>query len=399
MAYAVSFAQCTKIIVGLWQLFLGEGGTMTADNGRTVMLALQGGGALGAYQVGAYKAMAQHRIEPDWVAGISIGAINAAIIAGNAPNQRVARLEELWSEISRPQTFGGSFQGQMAKMVDWLSFGQSICFGQPNFYAPRIPGPMVTMGPSLAPPGTPGATSYYNTDPMIETLGRLAFNAPKAGGMRLTVGATSVTDGTLKFFDSKHQTITPAHVLASGSLPPGFPAIDIDGTLYWDGGCVANTPLDAMISDPPTGDSIAFIIDLWNPNGPPPKDMNEVAWRQKEIQYASRTQHSVGAVAAKHHLQRLGHGKHGESPTGRMDIVHIIYNSGDNHIPFSDADFGRSSLESRSAAGFADMEAALKGAGGMQDWLAEPKRDYKVAVHEVTAGKLTGRTVDGKRQG
>lgn len=370
------------------------------ENPPTVMLVLQGGGALGAYQVGAYEAMVKHGIEPNWVSGISIGAINSAIIATNPANDRLKRLKQLWHEISRPNDWGSALEGQSAKMMEWLSFGQGICFGQPNFYTPRIPGPMVTMAPFLGHPGTPTATSYYDTSPMIATLERLAFQEkPK---IRLSLGVTSVTEGTQKFFDSATETLRPEHVLASGSLPPGFPATVIDNHQYWDGGCVSNSPLDAILQNPPAGDApagdaIVFVIDLWRRENSQPKTMDDVLWRQKEIMYASRTTQNISSVAAKAHLQRQNVPNGGKKP-GKLDIVRIVFNDKGNHIPNSDADFSRPSITLRMETGFRDMEMALNGMDwkelGLHDWVSS-KSEHKVAVHEVTSGQLTSRIVDG----
>ena len=357
------------------------------ENPPTVMLVLQGGGALGAYQVGAYEAMVKHGIETNWVSGISIGAINSAIIATNPADKRLERLEELWREISRPDEWGSILQGQAAKVFEWFSFSQGACFGQPNFCTPRIP-----MPPFMGQTGTAATTSIYDTNPMIATLNRLAFQEKTQ--VRLSLGVTSVTEGTQKFFDSTKDTLRAEHVLASGSLPPAFPATVIDNHQYWDGGCVSNSPLDVILDNPPAGDAIVFVIDLWRRQSTEPKNINEVLWRQKEIMYASRTTQNISSVAAKAHLQRLD----GSKKLGKLDIVHIVFNDEGNHIPYSDADFSRPSIHMRRKAGCRDMEAALKGtdwkALGIHNWIAS-KSDHKVAVHEVTSGKLTNRVVDG----
>jgi NTE family protein len=231
-----------------------------------VVLILQGGGALGAYQVGAFQAMDEEGYQPDWVSGISIGAINSAVIVGNPPEQRLARLEDLWNEISRPNAWGAQFGGEARRLFNQASAMESILYGQPNFFWPRVPNPF------LVPPGIATANSAYDTSPMLATLARLAdFDRINSPEVRLSLGATCVTTGTLEYFDNTRQRIGPEHVLASGSLPPGFPPTQVDGLAYWDGGCVANSPLEAIIDefetvlrDLPQIRALVFMIDLWS---------------------------------------------------------------------------------------------------------------------------------------
>jgi NTE family protein len=189
---------------------------------------------MGAYHIGAFQALREAAFEPDWVCGISMGAINGAIIAGNAPEQRLQRLETFWTTISRPSMvprLGGTAVRTWEHM---LSFAEALTLGQPGFFAPR------PTNPYLAPPGI-AATSFYDTAPLYGTLAELVdFDGLNQPGTRLSVGATDVEAGTLVFFDNQRMQglFGPQHVVASGSLPPGFPATPIDGKLYWDGGSV-----------------------------------------------------------------------------------------------------------------------------------------------------------------
>ena len=234
-----------------------------------VVLVLQGGGALGAYHIGCYQALAEAGYQPDWVSGISIGAINAAIIAGNPAERRLERLEQLWADISRPGGWGHLLVGDLRRWFNLGSAMEAITWGQPNFFVPRAPGPL------LAAPGTPQATSFYDTGPLRATLLRLTdFDQINRGDVRISLGATRVRTGELVFFDSNRCAIGPEHVMASGALPPGFPAVEVDGELYWDGGCVSNTPLEAVVGDPPAVDTLVFIIDLWSGQGPMPTTMD-----------------------------------------------------------------------------------------------------------------------------
>jgi NTE family protein len=336
---------------------------------RTALI-LQGGGALGAYHVGAYQALQEAGVEPDWIAGISIGAINACILAGNEPALRLQRLETLWNDISRPGDLGGLLQGPLRRAYNQFSYLEALAFGQPHFWRPRLPSPLFV--PALAPE----QASWCDTSPMRDTLLRLAsFERINSGATRLSLGATKVTDGELVFFDSTRDKIGPEHVLASGSLPPGFPATRVGDDLYWDGGCVSNTPLDALYRDPPHGHTRVFMIDLWDAHGPAPTTMDAVAWRAKQIQYASRTAHHIKQVAAAHNhrwalsqLMRQGVDVAGVCDADTLaggvgdatfEIVHIIYHPAADQIADSDAEFSRPSIAERRAAGLADMRQAL----------------------------------------
>ncbi len=362
-----------------------------------IALILQGGGALGAYHIGAYQAMAEAGYLPDWVSGISIGAINSAVIAGNEPAKRLQRLEALWNEISRPDGWGRLLSGDGLRLFNTGSATEALLFGQPNFFRPRFPSPYFTAA------GTPGATSFYDTSPLRSTLERLAsFDRINAGKTRLSLGATQVTTGDLVFFDNSRQTIGPDHVMASGSLPPGFPAVRIDGELYWDGGCVSNTPLEAILDEEPAGHTLVFMIDLWDAKGTEPKTMDDVLWRQKQIQYASRTGHHIDAVARKQNLRRALNTLAGHLPAealasaavqdalalqagNRLDIVHITYHPGQDQVSQSDAEFSRPSIARRRAAGYEDMKLALDRA----PWFHHDHAQHVGAmVHRVKAGEV-----------
>jgi NTE family protein len=350
------------------------------DAKPTMALMLQGGGALGAYHIGAYQALAEHHLHPDWVAGISIGAINAAIIAGNRPENRVERLTQLWEAISWPDLPGTLVPTPWQLLQNIASNAEALLLGQPNFFSPR------PVNPFLVPRAAPQEVSFYDTTPMLFTLRRFAdFALVNSRSTRLSLGATNIATGDLEFFDSHRQPIGPEHVLASGSLPPGFPATLVDGKLYWDGGCVSNTPLDAVIDEPGHPRMVVFVIDLWDAAGPPPHTINDVLWRAKQIQYASRTAHQIDAVATKvnlRHAVRLlkaaGVPEVAAVPDDpvlsarRLDIVHIVYRPTADQIPNSDAEFSRSSIAERRAAGYRDMGAALA---------AEPWRRQELPAH------------------
>jgi len=236
-----------------------------------IALILQGGGALGAYQAGAYQALAEAKLHPDWVAGISIGAVNSALIAGNPPERRVEKLRAFWETVSEPP-FGVPIVPSLATAgtlthgaVNQMRSLGILLAGAPGFFTLRAPPPF------LHPPGSPGALTFYDIAPLRTTLERLVdFDRLNAGDMRFSVGATNVRTGNFVYFDSTTHKIRPEHVMASGSLPPGFPATEIEGEHYWDGGLVSNTPLRWVLDSAPRRDTLAFQIDLWSATGSSP---------------------------------------------------------------------------------------------------------------------------------
>ncbi len=258
-----------------------------AEYGQTV-LVLQGGGALGAYQAGVYQALHEAGIEPDWIIGTSIGAINASLIAGNKPENRLARLKQFWNRVEYNPLlkFAGSFPvfGQAAAN-SLATVGGVQGFFEPN---PRAHlGAHVKLGAEQA--------GYYSTAPLQRTLSELVdFNQVNTGPTRLTVGAANVQTSAMRYFDSRDEKLNVKHVMASGALPPAFPAIRIDGELYWDGGILSNTPVEAVFDDKPRRNSLVFAVHLWNPNGPEPDSILKVANRQKDLQYSSRAGTHIG---------------------------------------------------------------------------------------------------------
>src|SRR6185312_3500011 len=346
-----------------------------------VVLLLQGGGALGAYQAGVYEALAEADLHPDWVAGISIGAINAAIIAGNPPNLRVEKLREFWHGVTSSWFGVGELglllaRGDTARgSVNQMSAAMALMSGAPGFFRPRIPQPWVH------PHGTLEATSYYDTAQLKATLESLIdfdrVNAEHAK-TRLSLGAVNVRSGNLIYFDSPSQVIRPEHVMASGALPPGFPAIEIDGEHYWDGGLVSNTPLQwiAMNQHRPP-DTLAFQVDLWSARGEFPRNLVEVATRQKEIQYSSRTRaftdyfkqvaklRNMLAVLLEELPEELRQREEVEYLSSAADrhaanIVQLIYRAKGYEGDSKDYEFSRRSMEEHWRAGYCDAVHALR---------------------------------------
>src|SRR5215467_10731479 len=257
-----------------------------------IALLLQGGGALGSYQAGVYEALAEAELHPDWIAGISIGAINSAIIAGNPPAERVAKLRGFWEEITANPLLDWAgmladlwLRGDFARrLFNQVSANWAMIAGAAGFFALRYPPAW------LHPDGALEATSFYDTKLLKSTLERFVdFDRINSGETRLSVGAVNVRSGNFVYFDTTTHTIGPEHVVASGSLPPGFPSAEIEGEYYWDGGLISNTPLQWLFEHGQGQDTLAFQVDLWSARGEFPGDLAEVATRQKEIQYSSRT--------------------------------------------------------------------------------------------------------------
>ena len=370
---------------------------MAKAKDTTVVLVLQGGGALGAYHVGAYEAMHEAGFAPDWVSGTSIGAITSAVVVGNRPEDRLDKLDQLWQEISRPDTWVPWLPEPLLRAFNTGSAMGALLFGQPNFFTPNVPNPFFSLA------GSPTATAFYDTSPMLATLLRLCdFDLINSGTTRISLGATNVRSGELMYFDNVNpkRTIGPEHVLASGSLPPGFPATEVDGEFYWDGGCISNTPLHAVLHDPPPKHTLVFMIDLWGAAGELPTTLDEVIWRQKQIQYASRTEHHIQTVAARLNLRRNLAKLQALMPKealadpavqdatalgydGDMDIVHIQYVPTPDQVSSSDAEFSRSSIARRSEAGYEDMKRALEQA----PWTTKERpQGIAAVVHTYQAG-------------
>src|SRR6478735_674174 len=254
------------------------------------VLVLQGGGALGSYQAGAFEALCRSGFEPEWIAGISIGAINAAIIAGNDPDKCVDRLKEFWEMASSPVSWNPVVKGDKGRSIfNETSAAIIATFGVPGFFTPRIP------PAPLWPQGSPQSQSYYDTSPLKKTLERLVdFDRINDLKMRLSVGAVGVTSGNFKYFDNFEfrklgKKIGPEHIMASGALPPGFPSVVIEGEHYWDGGISSNTPLDFVLEEEVDRDLLIFQVDLFSARGDLPATLLEAAEREKDIRFSSRT--------------------------------------------------------------------------------------------------------------
>ena len=361
---------------------------------RRVALVLQGGGALGAYQAGVYQAMHENNLAPDWVVGTSIGAINAAIIAGNREDDRVPRLREFWNRVSHVDAL------DMNRVIDtarrwntWFATADAVLQGVRGFFTPR-PFNAFVAGSAVEPE----SASFYDTGPLAQTLSEVVdfdyLHGPQ--GARLSVNALKVTSGELVSFDSEVQPINVEHVMASGALPPGFPAVRIDGELYWDGGLYSNTPLETVLADKTATDTLCFMVDLWNPVGPEPTTLDEVQTRQKDVMFASRSARHIENYRRQHQLQTMVRALYDKLPaalkgssgqqmleeTGCNTTIHVVriaYAGQDWHMAAKDINFSRGSIEWRWEQGYQDASRAIAQAG----WLTAVDAGVGVVVHEV----------------
>jgi NTE family protein len=254
-----------------------------------VALVLQGGGALGAYQAGVYQALHESGIEPDWVSGVSIGAINAAIIAGNVPDQRLSRLRTFWELITDRKIWPFTPDGDVfRKARNATSSWMTMIGGQPGFFEPRVPSPWLSFA------GARTATSYYDNGALRETLRTLVdFSIINSQAIRFVVGAVNVLTGNFVYFDNAREPIEPDHVMASGALPPALPMMKIGTDHYWDGGLVSNTPLQHLLDLEDRINTLVFQVDLFSARGDLPRDIQDVMGRHKDIMYSSRTRYNT----------------------------------------------------------------------------------------------------------
>jgi len=349
---------------------------VTANWGKYdhAVLVLQGGGALGAYQAGVYEGLAECGAAPDWVAGVSIGAINAALIAGNPPERRVARLREFWDRVSAQLPFiPPAAMDPMRPMLDQMSTASAFVFGVPGFFSPRM------VPPFLALDGSIGALSFYDTQPLKATLEELVdFALINRNGVRLSLGTVDLRTGNSVYFDSKTMPIRAEHVLASGALPPGFPPVEIDGELYWDGGIVSNSPLWYVLDADPEMSALIFQVDVFSGAGEAPRNLAEVQERAKDIQYASKTRFNTSRVkeiealrgALRRVLEKLPEALRDDPDVQRLAaaskpracaLAHFINRHHPRATSFKDCEFSRATVTDLWQGGLGDVRRSVAG--------------------------------------
>jgi NTE family protein len=375
---------------------------MSSDSARTPaqaqrVLVLQGGGALGSYQAGAFQALCRAGFEPEWVAGISIGAVNAAIIAGNPSEKRVDRLKEFWEMVSAPVPWKPLLNGDHGRSVfNETSAALIATFGVPGFFTPRIP------PAPLWPPGSSEAQSYYDTAPLKKTLERLVdFDRINDLTCRLSVGAVSVTTGNFRYFDNVEfnklgKRIGPEHIMASGALPPGFPSVVIDGEHYWDGGIASNTPLDYVLDEEVRRDLLIFQVDLFSARGPLPISLLEAAEREKDIRFSSRTRMNTDKNRQIHNARKAVRDLIGKLPDHLKDdpsvkflseaakentvtVVHLIYKSKNYETSSKDYDFSHVAMVEHWNAGVRDVHLSMR----HKEWLERPQSGETMVTYDL----------------
>jgi NTE family protein len=373
-------------------------GTARTPASAQRVLVLQGGGALGSYQAGAYQALCHAGFEPEWVAGISIGAINAAIIAGNAPETRVERLKEFWEMVSSPVPWNPVVKTDRGRSVfNETSAAIIATFGVPGFFTPRLP------PAPLWPPGSPQSQSYYDTTPLKKTLERLVdFDRINDLKCRFSVGAVGVTSGNFRYFDNVQfkklgKLIGPEHVMASGALPPGFPSVVIDGEHYWDGGISSNTPLDYVLDEETRRDLLIFQVDLFSARGPLPETLLEAAEREKDIRYSSRTRMNTDKNRQIHNARKAVRDLISKLPDDLKDdpsvaflreaakentvtVVHLIYKSKNYETSSKDYDFSHVAMVEHWEAGVRDVHLSMR----HKEWLERPQSGETMVTYDLT---------------
>lgn len=368
-------------------------GEQSVKRAHTV-LVFQGGGALGAYQAGVFEALQAQAIAPDWLVGTSIGAINAALIAGNVPARRLERLRDFWERVAIKGTVGLGPGALFAPWLAGLRTWQTMLGGIPGFFAPRIP-PQWDLARA-----TPLAEiSFYDTSPLRQTLLDLIdFEYLNRADTRLTLCAVNVISGELARFDNRrgNRPIAPEHIMASGALPPGFAPVLIDNQPYWDGGVYSNTPLDIVLDDAERRDTLCFMVDLWDASEAAPASLGDALKRVKDIQYASRTREHIDDHERMQNLrravrllgQKLGPETKEDPATKRLlalgcdhsiDIVHLVMKALPGEDSFRDIDFSRATLQARWSAGLRDGERALS----HRSWLTPSPDHLGMRVHTL----------------
>jgi NTE family protein len=373
----------------------GRGDPKAALPGQ-VVLVLQGGGALGAYQAGVYQALHEAGIEPDWVIGTSIGAINASLIAGNAPRHRMERLDSFWNMM---QAYAPG-----ARFPDWMGLGNlvsnmaTVMRGIPDFFTPNLH----ALRGSAAPLGVETA-SYYSTAPLRGTLESLVdFEYLCECHTRMTVGAVNACSGEMRYFDTRRERLGVDHVMASGALPPAFPAVRIDGQPYWDGGIYSNTPIEAVLDDKPRRDSLIFAVNVWHQTAPEPESIWQVMARQKDIQYASRADSHIARQKQIHRLRHVIRELHRQIPASRradpkvaslaawgcgttMHVAHLLAPRVEGEDHTKDIDFTPAGIRTRRQAGHADTMRMIQRA----PWHQAHADPIEGVIEHHGAGALT----------
>lgn len=359
---------------------------------QRVALIFQGGGALGAYQAGVYQALHEADIEPDWVTGVSIGGINAAIIAGNPRERRLARLREFWERITSRKIWSFTPDGDIfRRMRNSISSYMTLTDGQPGFFRPHV------MNPWLSPAGAKTATSFYDSAPLRDTLLDLVdFSLINEQKSRFSVGAVNVLTGNFVYFDNHNEQIEPEHVMASGALPPALPMVKIGTDYFWDGGIVSNTPLQHLLEQEDSLNTLVFQVDLFSARGMLPREMADVMGRHKDIMYSSRTRYTTDMYRKLQKWKQRTHAALARIPKKdqtedearwikeladlpELTIIHLIYQQKAYEGHAKDYEFSGTSMREHWQSGYEDTQNTLK----QKQWLELPPDGGGIWVHDV----------------
>lgn len=357
-----------------------------------IALVLQGGGALGSYQAGVFQALSEAGIQPYWISGVSIGAINAAIISGNRPENQVSKLREFWETVtSHGYAHFLSHSEFLRPLHNLTSALSTMMHGIPGFFRPRLVNPWVQA------PGQDGADSFYDTQELREMLNNcIDWDILNSNAYRLSVGAVNVRTGNFRYFDSAQEHLQAEHIMASGALPPAFPSMQIDGEYYWDGGIVSNTPLQYLLEQHSLSDTLVFQVDLFNARGKVPKTMAQVEARHKDIMYSSRTRNTTDQfkkinnlkAELRETLSKLEtHGLNSKEKkrlnqlyeTPQVNILQLIYHHKDYEGANKDYEFSKLTMQEHWTAGLEDTRRTLS----HPDWFKKPADSQGMTVHDV----------------
>jgi NTE family protein len=357
-----------------------------------IALVLQGGGALGAYQAGVYQALHEAGVEPDWISGVSIGAINSALIAGNPPERRLERLQTFWHRVTARRVWAWTPDGDVYRQArNAASAFSTMLLGQPGFFSPR------RMSPWFSPAGAVDATSYYDTAPLRETLIELVdFDLINAGRRRFSVGAVNALTGNFIYFDNAAMRIEPEHVMASGALPPAFPTVRIGSDHFWDGGLVSNTPLQHLLAQDDGLNALVFQVDLFSARGQLPRTMQDVMARQKDIIYSSRTRNTTDMYRRLQRWKKRTYQALLKVPDDQLNdeerqmrdklaalpehtILQLIYQQKAYEGDAKDYEFSGTSMKEHWQSGYEDTKLTL----GREDWLQIPPPGTGILTHDL----------------
>ncbi len=355
-------------------------------------LVLQGGGALGSYQAGVYQALHEAGLEPDWVSGVSIGAVNAALIAGNRVEKRLEALRTFWHRVTDRTIWPFTPDGDIYRATrNNISALTTTLFGQPGLFQPH------KVNPWFLPAGAKDATSFYDNTPLKDTLAELVdFDLINSRYPHFSVGAVNVLTGNFSFFDNDKDRISLAHVMASGALPPAFPMVEIGTDYYWDGGIVSNTPLAHLLAQDDDCNSLVFQVDLFSARGALPRTIQDVMERHKDIMYSSRTRQVTDMFARLQRWktrayealilvpeellseeQRAMRDKLAKLP--KATILQLIYQKKSYEGSARDYEFSPDSMHEHWSAGYDDTRQTLL----RKDWLAMPPKGLGIVTHDV----------------